>query len=160
MTHKEDIVYRTHPVGHIAWWLIAPAIWFALYFCFRFVEMPAPAIYVVYLLGIGVVLSAIYVSTSYCKITEEYIETGLMFRTRIKWSEIEKWTRWGRNGALFVKSTSGKILGTGRWAFHGDRVDRLEQMLVERFGAQATGDDGVLPKVLDIFIGGVIRSVG
>ena len=160
MTRNKETIFRPHLVGHFAWWLAAPAIWCVLYFGFRFVEMPAPAIYFVYLLGIGVLLSAIYVSTSYCKITEEFLETGLLFRTRIRWNEIEKWTRWGENGSLFVKSRSGKILGTGSWAFYGDRVDRLENMLIERYGEQATGDDGVLPKFLDIFIDGMIRSAG
>ena len=157
---NNETIFRPHPLGHLAWCLAAPAIWCVLFYGFNIVGMPPLAIYFVYLLGIAVLLSAFHVSTSYCKITEEFLETGLMFRTRIRWNDIEKWTRWGKNGSLYIQSQSGKILGTGSWAFYGDRIDRLETMLTERFGAQTTGEDGVLPRLLDIFVGSMIRSAG
>ena len=152
------IVFRTHPVGHIAWWVIAPAIWLAIYLTFRTVGMPPSGMYIIYVMGLAVLISAIYVSTSYCKINGSGLETGMFPKREMGWADIEKWTRWGENGSLFVQSRNGEIIGTGSWAFYGDRIDQLEQLLLDNCGEPATGENGVLPKLLDFFLGQTMRN--
>lgn len=158
-TKFETTVFRPHPLGHVMWWVVAPALWCALYFVFRILGAfeTVGAGLLIYLLGLGVLLSGIYVSTSYCKISDQFIESGFFFGAKIQWSEIEKWTRWGADGTLFIQSKSGKIISSGTWAFYGDRTDKLEQLLVNKVGPQTTGENGVLPKILKFFIGSLIR---
>ena len=156
--HEFPILFRPHPVGHLFWWFFGPAIWLALYIGFSFIGAPFEVMCFIYALGISVLISAAHVSTSYCRISDDGIETGLVFGGSMKWNEIEKWSRLGDNGSLFILSNQGKMIGTGGWAFYGDRVDRLEEILLERVGNPSTGEDTVMPKWLGAIIGEMTKN--
>ena len=103
-------------------------------------------------------LSSVHVLTSYFTITETGIQSGYFFGASGGWSDVEAWTRWGQQGSLYIRLRNGRIVGTTGWAFYGDRVDVLESVLREHAGEPATGDAGVLPRLLDLTIGSLIRN--
>ena len=103
-------------------------------------------------------LSSVYVLTSYFAMTETGIRSGYFFGASGNWKDVEAWTRWGKQGSVFLRFRNGRIIGTTGWAFYGDRVDELEALLRERVGGPTSGDEGVLPRLLDLTIGSLIRN--
>ena len=158
--HQLPVTFRPHPVGVFLWLFVAPLIGIGLFIGFRWLEMPLVAQAFAGLLTLCVIATSIHVLTSYFAMTETGIKTGYFFGASGNWDEIDAWTRWGKNGSLFVRFRNGRIVGTGGWAFYGDRVDQLESILRERSGEPAKGDAGVLPRILDLTVGGLFRSAG
>ncbi|MFK7818085.1 MAG: hypothetical protein AB8G99_05170 [Planctomycetaceae bacterium] len=152
--------YRPHPVGVFLWLIVAPAIGIGLFCGFRWLEMPFLAQVFAGFLAAGVLLTSLHVLTSYFKITENGIVAGYFFGASGSWGGIDAWTRWGKSGSLFIRFKNGRIVGTGGWAFYGDRVDVLESTLRTYVGEPTHGDDGVIPRILDLFVGGLMRNAG
>ena len=150
--------FRPHFAGYIAWLIVAPAVWCILLFGFMAVGAPFAVLCFLGLLGLGVLTSALIVTTSYCTITETGISVGLYRRVTRTWADVDKWSRWGDNGSLFIRFNDGRIVGTSGWAFYGDRTDLLEAVLTEKVGSATLGEAGVLPWLLDMFAGHVIRG--
>lgn len=150
--------YRPHPVGVFLWLIVAPAIGIGLFGGFRWLGMPLFAQVFAGLLTFATLASSLHVLTSYFNITEHGIDAGYFFGASGSWDEIDAWTRWGKNGSLFIRLKNGRIVGTGGWAFYGDRVDILESLLRAHVGEPSHGDAGVLPRILDLTFGGLMRN--
>ena len=152
------LAYRPHPVGAFLWLIVAPTIGIGLFCVFRWLEMPYFAQVFAGLLTVATLASSLHVLTSYFYITEDGIEAGYFFGASGSWNDIDAWTRWGKNGSLFIRFKNGRIVGTGGWAFYGDRVDTLESMLHAYAGDPTHGDAGVLPRILDLTVGSLMRN--
>ena len=155
MTDKQlPIIYRPHPVGVFLFLIVAPSMAIALYAASRWwFEAPVIIQGVFAAMAIFTLLNCIHVLTSSFAMSESGIKAGYFFGASGRWDDIDAWTRWGANGSLFIRFKNGKIVGTGGWAFHGDRIDRLEALLLERVGKPALGDAGVAPRLLKMIMG-------
>jgi len=148
------ITYRPHPVGLFLFLFVVPSVAVALFAASRWWFATPVVIQVVFAsMSIFMLLNCIHVLTSSFAMTEIGINAGYFFGASGGWEDIDAWTRWGANGSLFIRFKNGKIIGTGGWAFYGDRVDSLEALLLERVGKPALGDAGVAPRLLKILMG-------
>ena len=155
------ITYRPHPVGVFVFLIVAPSMAVALCAASRWwFETPVVIQVVFALMAIFTFLNCIHVLTSSFAMTEIGIDAGYFFGASGTWNDIDAWTRWGAHGSLFIRFKSGKVVGTGGWAFYGDRVDRLETLLLERVGKPSTGNASVAPHLLKMMIGDPPRGAG
>jgi hypothetical protein len=153
------VTYRPHPVGVLFWLLVATPASLGMFAVFRWVlEAPLFAQMFIAFLVLAIAVSAIAIAFSYFKVSEEGIESRYFRHAKGKWTEVEAWTRWGDDGTLYIRFKNGRIIGSDGWALGGDDVDQVVELLETRVGEQSKGENGVLPRLVDAFLGGLMRG--
>ena len=144
---------RSHPAGIAIWFALTLAFAAAAFVVLPIINAPNWVMIVFGLLVVCALLAGLAIARCRFRYNDSKIESRYFRHIKRSWTQVDGWSRFGKNGTLFIRFDDGKIIGSDGWAFGEGDVDRLEIALRDKIGNPKTGADIVCPWFLRPLIG-------